>query len=220
MATDEDLELEAVLTASRDLGFLGPGESWIHVEHALAFARAVPQAPTHALDLGSGGGVPGLILARLVWPNANWCLLDGSVKRVAFLDTAIAQLGLGERVVARAGRAEEVGRGVERASFDLVVARSFGPPAVVAECAAPFLVVGGHLVVSEPPDTDPTARWDATGLADFGLALVDHPVGPPALAVLTQTEPCPERWPRRVGIPTKRPHFTGPTAPRGRRSPS
>ena len=157
MAADEDPELEAVLTASRDLGFLGPGEPWIHVEHALAFARAVPQAPTHALDLGSGGGVPGLILARLVWPDASWCLLDGSVKRVAFLETAHRPTGPGERVVAQAGRAEEVGRGAERASFDLVVARSFGPPAVVAECAAPFLVVGGHLVVSEPPDTDPVA---------------------------------------------------------------
>jgi hypothetical protein len=75
-------------------------------------------------------------------------------------------------------------------------------------------------VVSEPPDTDPTSRWDATGLADFGLALVAHPVGPPALAVLTQMEPCPERWPRRVGIPTKRPHFTGSVTPKGRRSAS
>jgi 16S rRNA (guanine527-N7)-methyltransferase len=216
MVAAEDPELEAVLTTGRDLGFLGPGEPSLHVEHALAFARAVPQAPTHALDLGSGGGVPGLILARLVWPEATWCLLDGSVKRVAFLETAIARLGVDGRVVARAGRAEDVGRGAGRGSFDLVVARSFGPPAVVAECAAPFLVVGGRLVVSEPPDTDPTARWPAEGLADFGLSLVDHPVGPPALAVLTQTEHCPERWPRRVGIPAKRPHFAGPSAPKGR----
>ena len=220
MAADADPKLEAVLTASRDLGFLGPGKPWIHVEHALAFARAVPEAPTRVLDLGSGGGVPGLILARLVWPGATWCLLDGSVKRVAFLETAIAELGLAERVVAQAGRAEEIGRGSERGRFDLVVARSFGPPAVVAECAAPFLVVGGRLVVSEPPDTDPTTRWPAAGLADFGLALVDHPVGPPALAVLTQAQPCPDRWPRRVGIPAKRPHFTGPSTPQDRRGPS
>jgi 16S rRNA (guanine527-N7)-methyltransferase len=207
VALREDPELESVLATSRELGFLGPGDPWSHVEHARAFAAAAAGEPRAALDLGSGGGVPGLVLARLVWPATEWCLLDGSTKRVAFLESAIETLGLEGRVRAVAGRAEEVGRGAERGAFDLVVARSFGPPAVVAECAAPFLAVGGQLVVSEPPDVDPAMRWDAGGLAAFGLERVDHQVGPPALVVLTQVVACPARWPRRVGIPAKRPWF-------------
>lgn len=115
---------------------------------------------------------------------------------------------------ARAQRAEEAGRDPElRATFDLVTARGFGPPAVVAECAAPFLRPGGLLVVSEPPAGE-AARWPAAGLAPLGL----EPVGPPltlevgsgqtgTYQVLHQRIACPERWPRRTGIPAKRPLF-------------
>ena len=65
--------------------------------------------------------------------------------------------------------AEDAGRDAEwRGGFDLVTARSFGAPAVVAECGAPFLRVGGRLVVSEPPSDGPT-RWPVEGLAAVGL---------------------------------------------------
>lgn len=104
-------------------------------------------------------------------------------------------------------RAEVAGRDpARRAGADLVVARAFGPPAVVAECAAPLLRPGGALVVAEPPGGAPE-RWSVEGLALLGLAEVDRTSEPVALVRLAQVAACPDRYPRRIGIPLKRPLF-------------
>lgn len=88
-----------------------------------------------------------------------------------------------------------------------MVARLFGPSAVTAECAAPLLETGGVLIVSEPP-TEAVGRWSSSGLAELGLAWVTVVAGEAGrFAVLRQVEPCPERFPRRTGIPAKRPLF-------------
>jgi hypothetical protein len=84
-----------------------------------------------------------------------------------------------------------------------VVARAFAAPPVTAECAAPLLRVGGLLVVSEPPGAAGADRW--SGVAELGLGPAVHRPGPPALVVLTQESACPLRYPRRTGIPAKRP---------------
>jgi 16S rRNA (guanine527-N7)-methyltransferase len=88
-----------------------------------------------------------------------------------------------------------------RGRFVAVVARSFGPPAVTAECGAPLLEVGGRLVVSEPPRTE--GRW--AGCAVLGVGPAVRLPGPPTLVVLTQVAACPDRFPRRTGLPAKRP---------------
>lgn len=200
--------LVRVLERSRAVGFLGDGPVVDHIDHALGFARALPTMPRHFLDLGSGGGVPGLVLA-VVWPGVTATLLDAQEKRCAVLRDAILTLGLTERVSVARGRAEELGRQADlRGQFDLVTARSFGPPAVVAECAAPFLAQDGHLVVSEPPEGGD--RWPAASLAELGLRpepATDAGTNPVRIRVITQVAPLPDRFPRRVGIPTKRPLF-------------
>jgi 16S rRNA (guanine527-N7)-methyltransferase len=161
--------------------------------------------PTTALDLGSGGGVPGLPLA-LHWPLSNWVLLDGNERRTAWLAEAVQTLDLADRVRVVRARAEEAGRdSTLRGGFDVVTARSFGPPAVTAECASPFLRIGGVLVVSEPPAE--VGRWTVDGLAQLGLGIGGRSSGAPWMQVLVQERPCPERFPRRVGIPAKRPLF-------------
>lgn len=133
-------------------------------------------------------------------------LLEGGTTRAAFLEWAVDQLGLSGRVSVVAARAEEAGRTGLRGAFDLVVARSFGPPAVTAECGSPFLREGGALVVAEPPGGTP-GRWERDGLAQLGLVASESVVEPTAYQVLVQREPCPPRYPRRVGIPAKRPLF-------------
>lgn len=203
-------DLIEVLEQSRALGFLGPGPVTGHLDHAEAFADAAGDEPGTFLDLGSGGGVPGLVLA-LRWPTSRAILLDGSVKRAAFLQEAVETLGLGDRVEVWAERAEDSGRDEgRRAIADVIVSRSFGAPPVVVECAAPLLRVGGCLVVSEPP-SDPqggrASRWPAAGVAIVGLEVESTIPGPPALTVLRQIRACPDRYPRRVGIPAKRPIF-------------
>ena len=162
--------------------------------------------PPLALDLGSGGGVPGLPLA-LAWPLTEWVLVDAGERRAEFLGQAVAELGLGERVGVVRRRAEELGRDpAQRGRYPLVTARSFGSPAVTAECAAPLLAIGGRLIVSEPPLAT-GHRWPAAALAGLGLEperLIRLQAG---YQVLRQVAPCPERFPRRSGVPAKRPLF-------------
>lgn len=142
------------------------------------------------------------------WPHTTWLLVESAARRCAVLDEAVRRLELADRVAVRQARAEEAGRDPSlRGAYDLVVARSFGAPAVTAECAAPFLRVGGRLLVSEPPA--PAAhRWPVEGLAALGMA-PERPVaaGRAHAQILVQQERCPERFPRRTGIPTKRPLF-------------
>ncbi|CAN5729585.1 MAG: RsmG family class I SAM-dependent methyltransferase [Iamia sp.] len=200
--------LTAVLERQRTRGLLGPGETEAHRAHGHGFAAMVDACPDRALDLGSGGGVPGLVLAVDSWPNAELVLLDGSLRRCTYLELAVADLDVGDRVVVHWGRAEEAGHVDHlRGSQDAVVARSFGPPAVTAECAAPFLAPGGCLVVSEPPE-GPAGRWDAGVLDLLGLAVEDSAqVDGAWFTRLRQGPACPLPYPRRAGLPARRPLF-------------
>ena len=227
--------LLTVLEEARNLGFLGPGPLDAHVDHARGYAQAAltgaepggasstggevrdssgdpsataTLAPGRVLDLGSGGGLPGLVLAE-EWPDTEFVLLDAGTRRVAFLRRAVEQCGFDGRVAVFHGRAEATGHlEAFRGRFDVVVARSFGRPAVTAECAAPFLRPGGVLVVSEPPE-DPSSetRWSPEGLDRLGLStswLIRARFG---FRVARQLQPCPEEFSRRDGVPAKRPMF-------------
>lgn len=197
--------LDAVLARSRELGFLGPGPVAEQRSHAEAFASAIePVAAGLAVDLGSGGGIPGLVLA-LALPHLRWLLLDGMVRRTSFLEETVRELGLAERVTVRTVRAEDAGRDPGlRSQAELVVARSFAAPAVTAECAGGLLRPGGQLVVSEPPGST-GERWPTAGLDELGQALEAVLPGPPTFVRLRQVTQVPERYPRRVGVPAKRP---------------
>jgi 16S rRNA (guanine527-N7)-methyltransferase len=197
-----------VLGRSRDLGFLGPGPIEAHLDHARAMAEVIGEPGEACVDLGAGGGVPGLALA-VRWPATSWCLLDAAERRVAFLEASIAPLGLIGRVRAVCARAEEVvGRGLERDGADLVVARGFGPPAVTAECAAPLLAVGGRLVVSEPPGAFDEGRWPPGPLASkLGLRAHGASAAGFAFVVLAKEGPSDPSLPRRVGLARRRPLF-------------
>jgi len=209
-----EAELEGVLRDAQRFGFLGPGSVPAHIEHARGFADALaavtggsPPDGAHVLDLGSGGGVPGLVLA-MRWPGTTLVLLESSSLRAAFLARSVARLGVGGRVSVCQARSEDVGRRpAERGAYAVVVARSFGRPAVTAEAAAPLLTVGGHLVVSEPPAGHAAPRWPPAGLAELGLGAATPVQVARRYVVLEQRQPCPERYPRRVGVPARRPLF-------------
>lgn len=199
----EDHALTAALEESRRLGFLGPGPLAPQIAHARGFASTLERAPESFLDLGAGGGIPGLVLGRC-WPEARGVLLDAMVRRTEFLHQACEDLGFAPRIAVVCDRAESAARAPElRGRFAVVVARSFGPPAVTAECAAGFLAPGGTLVVSEPPTDD--HRWPAEGLARLGLALIREVRTDAGYVLLQQVEALEDRYPRRVGVPRKRP---------------
>jgi len=162
-----DDQLLECLEEARQVGDLGPADLDSHVHNARALAAGVV-APSRFLDLGTGAGVPGLVLA-LEWPSCAATLLDGSTARTERLAARIERLGLTDRVMAVEGRAEALAHDPQhREQYDLVTARSFGSPPVTAECAAGFVAVGGRLAVSEPPDSAGD-RWDEHALAELGL---------------------------------------------------
>jgi 16S rRNA (guanine527-N7)-methyltransferase len=234
-------KLQEVLVAARDAGFLGPGPIERHLRHARGFVdlgrtEAEGESP-RILDLGSGGGLPGLVVAG-AWPEATVVLLEANERRSQFLERAVVACDLQERVSVVHQRAEICGRDpLYRSVFDGVVVRSFGSPAVVAECAAPLLRVGGWLVVSEPPGednadalgagsgtdeadneadneadlrraiTEEIGRWPADKLEPLGLEPVRSVRTEFGYQILRQVCLCPDRFPRRNGVPSKRPLF-------------
>ena len=214
--------LTQVLLEARAAGFLGPGPIALDLGHAAGFLTLARRLSTDGpggtdgparprlLDLGSGGGLPGLVIAA-EWPTATVVLLDANERRTDFLRRWVRPAsvwGTGSRW-SISGRRPAAGDPDYRATFEGVVVRSFGAPGVVAECSAPFLRLGGWLIVSEPPGTVKVggARWPAEAVAQIGLATGEFAREGFGYQVLYQREPCPERYPRRNGVPAKSPLF-------------
>lgn len=207
--------LAEALESSRTLGFLGPGAVEPQITHAEALAGLIEAelgtAPARFLDLGSGGGVPGLVLACR-WTGSGGTLLDAGQRRCAALREFVERLNLAGRISVLEGRGEALAHDdAWRERFELVVARSFGAPAVTAEIGSGFTDVGGALAVSEPPppvgggDAD---RWPAEGLELLGLSPAGvrrSPDGEASAAILHKDRPLDSRYPRRTGVPSKRP---------------
>jgi 16S rRNA (guanine527-N7)-methyltransferase len=203
--------LRAGLERARALGFLGPGAVEDHVQHAEGFAvatrRRLGHDPASLLDLGSGGGVPGLVLAGR-WPETGVALVESGHRRCEHLRMEVEGLGWAGRVEVIEERAERVAHSPElRERWELVTARSFASPAATAEIAAGLVAPGGLLLVSEPPEEDP-ARWPADQLRSLGFgAPFYEAAGHAHFACFVKTHDAPTDVPRGVGRPGKRPRW-------------
>ncbi len=201
--------LSEVLARAREAGFLGPGPVEPHITHSEGFAGAVEGAlgrePRNFADLGTGGGVPGLVLGQR-WRETPGILVETGQRRCAWLREAAGLLSLEGRIEVVEDRAEAVGRpGPWRERFEVVTARSFAEPAVTAEIAAGLVEVGGILVVSEPPAPDP-GRWPDQELGELGFAPAERSeLAGAHFVVVRKRIPAPDRIPRGVGKPAKRP---------------
>jgi 16S rRNA (guanine527-N7)-methyltransferase len=114
-----------------------------HVPECAALAGLLPAGPARLLDVGSGGGFPGIVIA-LTRPELEVHLLDSTAKKTAFLTEAVQELGL-TNVTVHTGRAEELVRGELRASFDLVTARAVAALDRLLVWTVPFLAPEGVL---------------------------------------------------------------------------
>jgi 16S rRNA (guanine527-N7)-methyltransferase len=159
-------------------------------------------------DLGSGAGVPGLPLA-IALPAASVALVESAARKCAFLERAIARCGI-ENARAVHARAESWPEAIE--SFEVVTARALAPLEVVAEYAAPLLVVGGTLVAWRGR-RDPVAEASAARAAGaLGLepaqilSVQPYPAAQSRhLHLMSKVTPTPSGFPRRPGMALKRP---------------
>ena len=201
--------LTRALEESRARGYLGPGPLEPQIDHSRGFVAAWDQfssnSPTRFLDLGSGGGLPGL------WLLCEWStpgvLLDSMHKRTAFLSEVLGWDGAPTNGTVVTGRAEELARDPDlEGSFELVTARLFGPPAVTVECAVRFVAVGGVIIVSEPPQAN-EHRWPEAALAALGVRSRGRIREGASFQLLEKVRPTPVEFPRKNGTPRKQPLF-------------
>lgn len=182
--------------------------------HLLDALAALPLldglAPSRAIDLGSGGGVPGIVLA-LARPRVAWTLVDSVGRKVDAMRGFVDALGM-DNVAVAAERAETLGRDpAHRERYDLVTARACAALPVLAELALPLIRLGGALLGWKGSIPDGELRsGNAAATLLGGAALEVHQTGLPALGqhqfvLVGKVGPTPDRYPRRPGEPRRRP---------------
>lgn len=174
--------------------------------------REGPAATTTTLmDVGSGGGLPGLILA-IARPTWQVSLLDSLQKRCKFLEAAIEATGVSNVTIVCA-RAEDAGHMESlREQYDLVVARAVAEMRVLAELCLPLCKVNGYWVAAK--GADPVQEVDAAkkAITTLGGALLNienvesqSPVGQRTAVLIKKITATPKQYPRKPGIPKKMP---------------
>ena len=194
------------VTAVRD-----PQRAWeVLVEDALAASElVVGLGAGEAVDVGSGGGSPGIPLALAL--GLPTTLLEATGTKCRFLERAVAALGAPCTVVH--ARSEEYGRGEGRDRFPLALARALAPPAVAVELVLPLVAPGGSAILWTGAGLDTAAVARTAGLLGGSLAAVHEPDDGRRLVVLDKRGPTPERFPRRPGIARTRPLAAVPSSP-------
>ena len=171
-----------------------------------------PPEGTRVLDVGTGAGLPGIPL-RTVWPGLGLTLLEATGKKARFLEHLRDSLGMPD-VEVLSGRAEDLARDEShREAYDAVLARALAPMSTLAEITLPFARTGGKVVAYKKGDLD-----EEMGKAQYAIDLMGGcvetsiPVTVPPLdgdarciVVLRKVRPTPSKFPRRPGIPGKRP---------------
>ena len=200
-----------------------PGQAWMRlIFDALTLVPLLADLPEggRVLDVGSGGGLPGVPLA-IVMPRLAFTLLEATGKKAEFLRSAAERLRLTNLVVVhdRAERAahkrgskdERAGRDPAgpvglRESFDVVTARALGPLATAAELTVPFAKVGGLilLVKGQRANEELAEAQEALHLLHAAhAATVETPTG--RIVVLEKFHRTPKVYPRRDGEPKRAP---------------
>ncbi|PLV56824.1 16S rRNA (guanine(527)-N(7))-methyltransferase RsmG [Thermotoga sp. SG1] len=160
------------------------------------------------IDVGSGNGVPGLILA-IFFPELKVTLLDSREKAVRFLEHVVRKLNL-ENVVVVKERAENFS-GEHREEYDYATARAVARLNTLVEICAPAVRIGGKLLFYKGPSFEEELKEARKALDELKVELEEvrrytlKTGEQRCLLVLRKTDRSPEKYPRRVGIPFKRP---------------
>ncbi len=168
-------------------------------------------APSRVIDVGTGAGFPGIPL-KILFPNIHLTLVDSVKKKTDFCQHIIQELGLGGVEVIH-GRAERLGKDEKhRESYDWAIARAVAQLSELSEYLLPFVKVGGRMLAMKG-DSGPAeaqAAVEAIELLGGRLRHLEHLHLPGVtedryLVVIEKVAPTPGKYPRRVGVPAKRP---------------
>ncbi|MDZ4279059.1 MAG: 16S rRNA (guanine(527)-N(7))-methyltransferase RsmG [Dehalococcoidia bacterium] len=160
------------------------------------------------IDVGSGSGVPGVPL-KILEPSLQLTLVEAKQRKAEFLNALLAELGLSDVNVATR-RAEEAGHDPKhREQYDIAVAKALAPLRTLAELTLPFVRMGGLVLAPKGREAEREAKEASTALEVLNgslrgieaLPLTDRQ----SLVLIDKVLPCPPRFPRRPGMPAKRP---------------
>jgi 16S rRNA (guanine527-N7)-methyltransferase len=193
------------VTAVRD-----PEAAWhVLVQDALVAVPIVRElAPAEAIDVGSGGGSPGIPIAIAL--DLRMTLLEATGTKCRFLERAAAAVGAPCSVVH--ARSEEYARGEGRDRFPLALARALAPPPVAAELVLPLVAPGGAAILWTGVEVDEDGISEAAVLVGGAVEAHHRVDGMGRLVVLRKREATPERFPRRPGIARTRPLVPVPSS--------
>lgn len=192
----------------------------LHFLDSLALMRKTPDlAGLKLIDIGTGAGFPGIPL-KIMNPSMHLTLLDALDKRCRFLQEVVEKLGLNDTpqngsVTILHGRAEDIGMagrpGSLRDHFDLVTSRAVAKLNILCEYALPLLKKGGCFAAYKLDDeTELTEAANAMHLlhaSSAGKIVYTLPDSEPGRAIflIRKDEATPEKYPRRAGVPEKKP---------------
>lgn len=203
--------LAALLEANRSFNLTGitdPEVAWErHILDSLELLPLIGDlGPDTVVDIGSGGGLPGLPLA-VVLPQVRFTLLEATGKKARFLEQVTRDLGLANvRVVHDRAELAAAPAGPLRDRFDVATARGVGALAVLVELAIPLLREGGTLLAIKGERAAEEASAARGAMRALRTELLGtHRTPTSTIVVLRKIGPTPRRFPRRPGEPSNHP---------------
>lgn len=162
------------------------------------------------IDIGTGGGFPGLPL-KILNPDLDVTLCDSLFKRITFLNEVIANLEL-EKTTTLHGRAEDLGKDIShRENYDLVTARAVAKLPILLELCLPLIKVGGVFIALKGPEVQSELQesqyalnllgGEVIDIKEFKLKEIDEQR---TIVLFKKSFPTPSKYPRKAGIPQKR----------------
>jgi len=177
----------------------------------LAWQQPITNADFRLIDVGTGAGIPGIPL-KILSPNIKLVLLEATAKKAAFLRHITHKLGL-DSVEIVVGRAEEIAHLTKyREQFDMVLSRGVAPLPTLVELTLPFCAIGGSFIAQKKGAIGTEISQAARAISLLGGNLkevrrvdLEEFTDERRLVIINKVSPTPGRYPRRPGLPAKRP---------------